>query len=412
MREFFLVLKFELITMLKKKSFVISTVLVVLGAFLLMGVLGLFMDEENNRDDTALEDFAGDKDIMMIYDEQHVLKDAKVVETVLNDYEIRYVDDMDTMKNAIINEDASAGFVVHDETNFTYYVKNSSLMDMTNERISALLQQQYQVSELKKLNYDVQKINAIYHVTITSDTAVLGTDGSNNYFYTYALVFVLYMMILVYGNQIGVGVASEKSNRAIEILTTSCSPNALIFGKVIAGAVAGVLQTILMVGSVLLAYQLNAESLGYILDPYLHIPSQVLLTFTLFGVLGYLLFSFLFGAIGAMCSKVEEVNGATLPFQLLIIAVFAISMFSLQMPDSTLSQIAMYVPLSSWMCMFVNVAVGSVSWMEIAVSLAILAATTLATGFFGAKLYRRGTLTYGNSINLKNILRWLHHNKS
>ena len=59
---------------------------------------------------------------------------------------------------------------------------------------------------------------------------VLGTDGQSNYFYTYVLILVLYMMILIYGNQIGVGVASEKSNRAIEILTTSFSPYGLFFG--------------------------------------------------------------------------------------------------------------------------------------------------------------------------------------
>ena len=189
---------------------------------------------------------------------------------------------------------------------------------------------------------------------------------------------IQYMMILIYGNQIGVGVASEKSNRAIEILTTSCSPNALIFGKVIAGAIAGVVQTAIMLGSFLIAYQLNADVWDHMLDKFLDIPGLVLVTFALFGILGYLLFSFLFGAIGALCSKVEEVNGATMPIQLLIIAVFIISFITLQNPDTLLAKIMCYVPFSSWMCMFINVAMGSVSTMEIVISLALLAATTVA----------------------------------
>ena len=180
------------------------------------------------------------------------------------------------------------------------------LNDANSSRFKTLLQQQYQASELAKLKYDAGKVQAIYQTEVISDTTVLGTDGMNNYFYTYVLILVLYMMILIYGNQIGVGVASEKSNRAIEILTTSCSPNALIFGKVIAGAIAGVVQTAIMLGSFLIAYQLNADVWDHMLDKFLDIPGLVLVTFALFGILGYLLFSFLFGAIGAMCSKVEE----------------------------------------------------------------------------------------------------------
>ncbi|MCB6423263.1 hypothetical protein, partial [[Clostridium] scindens] len=82
------------------------------------------------------------------------------------------------------------------------------------------------------------------------------------------------------------------------------SPNALIFGKVIAGAIAGVIQTAIMLGSFLIAYQLNADVWDHMLDKFLDIPGLVLITFALFGILGYLLFSFLFGAIGALCSKV------------------------------------------------------------------------------------------------------------
>ena len=104
-----------------------------------------------------------------------------------------------------------------------------------------------------------------------------------------------------------------------------------------------------------------------------------------------------------MCSKVEEVNGATMPIQLLIIAVFFISYMTLYMPDGILAKIACYLPFTSWMCMFVNVAVGSVSTIEIIISLALLVITVILMGFAGAKLYRRGTLTYGNNVKLRNL---------
>ena len=166
----------------------------------------------------------------------------------------------------------------------------------------------------------------------------------------------------------------------------------------------------IIVGSVLISYQMNADALDHMLDPYLQIPSAVLVTFAMFGVLGYLLFSFILGAIGAMCSKVEEVNGATLPIQMLIVVVFTMSMFVLQAPDGMLAKILMYFPLSSWMVMFVNVAVSSVSTLEIAISLGLLAVTTVLMGFIGAKLYRRGTLSYGNTLKLSQILKAFKHN--
>lgn len=407
MKDFFIVLKFELATMLKKKSFVISTVLVIAGAFLLMALPGLFQSDEDVENDTVMD--GEERSVMAIVDEQNILNQEDLFARYFPEYEIRMVDDVNELKQNVNEESVDAGFEIHDDLHYTYYVKNSSLMDMTSDRFASLLQAQYQMSECAKLGYDADMIQQIYQTPVNGEMTVLGTDGFSNYFYTYVLIFILYMMILIYGNQIGVGVASEKSNRAIEILTTSCSPNALIFGKVIAGAVAGAIQTFIMIGSVLVAYHMNADSLNHMLDPYLQIPSTVLMTFAVFGVLGYLLFSFIFGAIGAMCSKVEEVNGATLPVQLLIIGVFMISMLTLSMPDSLLAQVMMYVPLSSWMCMFVNVAVGSVSTMQMLISLLILAVTTLLMGWVGAKLYRRGTLSYGNTLKWKQLVHALKH---
>lgn len=406
MKKFLIVLKFELNTMMRKRSFIISTLLIVAGAFLLLSLPGFFQDMDQAGSD---EESGEATNRMIICDKNQVIADKKMAEQLFPDYRISYENDERIIRSAIEQEEADAGFVIHNDRNFTYYVKNSSLMDMTSDRFSEFLKQNYQLSELKRLNYNVERINEIYQEEVLSDIQVLGTDGSSNYFYTYVLVLLLYMMIMIYGNQIAVGVASEKSNRAIEILTTSCSPNALIFGKVIAGALTGIIQTAIIIGSVLAAYQMNAASLNHILDPYLQIPSTVIITFALFGILGYLLFSFILGAIGAMCSKVEEVNGATLPVQLAIIAVFTLSMIVLQTPDGLLAKIMMYLPFTSWMCMFVNVAVSSVSIVEIAVSLILLAATTVFMGLLGAKLYRRGTLSYGNTLKLSTMLKALKH---
>lgn len=404
MKQFLIVVKFELETMMKKKSYVISVVLIALAAFILLSMPRFFDSQNNGQSDKEIVDQEKDKE-MIIYDGNNILNNTELVAQTFPDYNIVIENDLSIMKSKVEDGSADAGIEIQEPLKFVYFVKDSSLNDQTATLFQSVLQQVYQSSALNDLNYDVNKVNEIYHASAVFETNVLGTDGMNNYFYTYALILVLYMMILIYGNQIGVSVASEKSNRAIEILITSCSPNAMIFGKVIAGAIAGALQTIFMLGSCLIAYRMNADVWNHVLDPFLNIPSIVLITFALFGIFGYLLFSFLFGAIGAMCSKVEEVNGATLPIQMLIIAVFFVSSMTLQMPGSFLATIASYFPFSSWMCMFINVALGSVSLIEISISFIILVVTTIAMGIIGAKLYRRGTLSYGNTIKFSNILK-------
>lgn len=405
MKQFWIVVKFELETMMKKKSFLISIVLVAAAAFILLSLPRFFNDSEGKGEDGPTTEETRDSE-MLIYDATGILS-KELVEQSFQSYNVTFEEDLATLKSRVEDGSVDAGFEVQEPLKFVYYVKNSSLSDQTAYMFQKVLQMQYQFNELESLNYDAAQVSAIYQMSADYETSVLGTDGMNNYFYTYALIMILYMMILLYGNQIGVSVASEKSNRAIEILSTSCSPNSLIFGKVIAGAISGVIQTAIMLGSCLIAYQINADAWNHALDPFLNIPPAVLITFALFGILGYLLFSFLFGAIGALCSKVEEVNGATMPIQLFIIGVFMLSFMTLQMPDSLLATIAMYLPFTSWMCMFINVAVGSVSTIQIIISFAILFVTTIAMGILGAKLYRRGTLTYGNTMKFSHLIKMI-----
>ena len=406
MKQFLLVVKFELETMMKKKSFLISIALVAIAAFVVLSLPRFLDDKKSSNNNQEASSQEKNKE-MLVYDENGVFTNGDLIAQEFSDYQITFEKELSNIKSKVEEGSVDAGIEIQGPLQFVYYVKNSSFNDHTALRFQSVLQNQYQSKALESLNYDVQKVNEIITTPVVFETNVLGTDGMNNYFYTYVFIIILYMMILIYGNQIGVSVASEKSNRAIEILVTSCSPNAMIFGKVVAGAIAGIIQTGLIIGSCLVAYHLNADVWDHALDPFLNIPSTVLITFALFGVFGYLLFSFLFGAVGALCSKVEEVNGATLPIQMLIVAVFFVSFMTLQNPDTFLSTIVSYVPLTSWMCMFINVAVGSATMIEIIISFVILVLTTILMGFVGAKLYRRGTLSYGNSMKFAHILKMI-----
>lgn len=400
MKQFFNVLKFELRTMLQKKAYIVTTLIIMIAAFVVLSIprfSALFEGMGKSSKDAVIE----------VFDQSGSLQNKELVKDVFEDYKIVYASSREEMKKNIESGKSEFGFDVINPTKYVYYVNNSSMYDMNTTLFEKVLSTQYQETQLESKGYDAGEINAIYTTPIESESKILGKDGMTNYFYTYFFVIILYMMIMLYGNQIGVGVASEKSNRAIEILTTSCSSNALIFGKVMAGAIAGFVQTALMIGSCLLAYQINADAWDHMLDKFFNIPMEVILTFAVFGVFGYLLFSFLYGAIGALVSKTEEVNTASMPIQMIIMACFFIAFISMQNPDSMMLKVASFIPFSSWICMFIRVAMGSASMVEIVISAVILIATTIATGLVGAKLYRRGTLSYGNSVKFKNILKMI-----
>lgn len=403
MKSFITVFCFELASLLKRKSFLITTSIVIVVSFVILSIPRFSTMFENLFSSNSSEEKT-----MVILDEHAVLKNSdSILKENFADYKIQYVNSEDALKQSVEKEEAEAGFVISSINEFAYYVKNSSLMDTIQSRFAEVLKTNLQNELLKEKGYDPVQIRTILQQSVTSNIVVLGTDGSSNYFYTYILIFILYMMILTYGAQIGVDVASEKSNRSIEILVTSCSSNALIFGKVLAGAVAGIVQTAIMLGSVVVAYKVNADVWGHGLDKFFSIPLEVVVVFAMFGTLGYLLFSFIFGAIGAMCSKSEEVNGATLPVQMIVVVGFFASYMMLQSPDSPLSQILCYIPFTSYMSMFVAVAMGVSTLPKIIISFIILLLTVILMGMLGARLYRRATLSYGNKVNIATIIRML-----
>ena len=234
---------------------------------------------------------------------------------------------------------------------------------------------------------------------------ILGKDGINNFLYTYVMVFVLYFLILFYGQMIATSITTEKSNRAIEILVTSVDSTSLIFGKVLAGAIAGLVQTAVILGGAVLSYRFLGSGWNGKLDMLFNIPGEVWASFLVFGLLGYLLYAFAFGMLGALVSKTEDISKSATPLMLVFIAAFLITMWSLSNVDSVLMQVASYVPFTSCMAMLARIAMGGVGIGGILLSGGILAASCLLMGWLAAKVFRFGTLMYGNPIKLTRALR-------
>ena len=342
-----------------------------------------------------------------IVDTQQLIKDTQWLSEYVSNSEWRMIESREALEKGIQEEVYKAGFIVNSSTNFEYLVNNSSFDDEIQEGFRSAMSNLNRkiVLEEKGMNYD--EIESIYNMPIISEQVILGKDSVGNYLYTYVLVFVLYMMIIMYGQMIAVSVTTEKSNRAMEILVTSTSTNSLIFGKVIAGTIASVLQVGVVLLSGMMSYQINVESWGHMLDFLFNIPSHVLLTFAVFGTIGYMFYAFIFGALGALASKAEDVSKSISSITLIFVAVFLVAILGMTNSESMLMKVASYIPFSSCMVMFIRVAMGSVTSLEIIISLAILVFSTIIIGLIGSKIYRMGTLRYGNRITLSSALKYI-----
>lgn len=130
-----------------------------------------------------------------------------------------------------------------------------------------------------------------------------------------------------------------------------------------------------------------------------------MLSFAFFGLGGYLFYGFLYGAMGALVSKTEDVSKSSGGLQVVIMVVYFFSLLQLMNIDGPVIKVLSFLPVSSYSTMFARIAMGTVAPWEVVVSFLILAASIVGTGVLGARLYRMGTLRYGNPIKLSTALK-------
>jgi ABC-2 type transport system permease protein len=315
-------------------------------------------------------------------------------------------EDEKEMKDAVELGELEAGFIIEDPTEIVYVVNDLSMYDYLGDMFGNILAECYKQQYLIDKGLTPEEIaeSESFYVNVTNE--VLGKDGGQNYWYTYALVFVVYFLIIFYGQMIATSVTTEKSNRAIEILVTSVNSNSLICGKVLAGAIAGVLQAGIILGSGFVSYNFVKDAWGGMLDFLFDIPTNVLVIYAVFAILSYLLYAFIFGMLGALVSKTEDISKSASPVMMIYIVSFMIAIFGMSSDSNNIvMKVASFIPFTSGNAMFVRVAMGSVEIWEVIVAGAILAASCVIAGILAAKIFRYGTLHYGNPIKLKTALK-------
>ena len=408
MKQFGKILKFELKGYLRNKVFVGITIFLVVAIAVVMFIPNIVAAFESDGEGDVT---STDLPTMLVYAEDETLS-AIVKEYFGNafaDYDVKVAEgSVDELKNEIISGNAECAFVMNSASSYTYYVNNLSMYDSNTAIADTVLQEVYRINAMVQNGLTPEQAGEIMSVQIESGTETLGKDQMQNFFYTYIMIFALYMVILLYGQMVATNVATEKSSRAMEVLVTSAKPTSMMFGKVLASCIAGFSQLVLVFGTAILLYNVNKESLSNpLIASIFDIPVELFIYLIVFFVLGFLIYAFMFGAIGSTASKLEDINTSVMPITFLFIIAFMVVMFSMSSGsvDNTAMLVCSYIPFTSPMAMFTRICMSTVAWYEIAASIAILIGSTVGIGILSAKIYRVGVLLYGMPPKFSTIIK-------
>ena len=409
MKQFGKILKFELNGYLRNKIFVGVTIFLIAAITVVMflpNIIAAF-DSGDGGGDIPIEE----RPVMLIYAEDENLKTLikEYFGETFTGYNVKLAEgSVDDLKSAITEGEAECAFVMSSASSYTYYVNNLSMYDSNTAIADTVLQEVYRVTAMILNGLTPEQASEIMSVAIESETETLGKDQQQNFFYTYIMIFALYMVILLYGQMIATNVATEKSSRAMEVLITSAKPINMMFGKVIASCIAGFSQLFLVFGTAILLYNVNKDSLSNpMISSIFDIPINLFIYLIVFFVLGFLIYAFMYGAIGSTASKLEDINTSVLPITYLFIIAFMVVMLSMfdGAVDNTAMLVCSYIPFTSPMAMFTRICMSTVTWYEIAISIAILIGSTIGIGILSAKIYRVGVLLYGTPPKISTIIK-------
>jgi len=408
MKQFGKIFSFELKYYFKNKVFVGVTVflMVLIAAVMFFPRVAAMIDT-----DSAV-DVPEEKAVMLVTADDPALAEMvrQSFTEAFTDYDVRLTEDgEDAIKEKIVSGEAECAFAMTGAAAYTYYVNNLSMYDMNQQIAAEVLQRVYQFGAMIEGGMTAEQAGEVMNIQIIGQVENLGKNQAENFFYTYIMIFALYMVILLYGQMVATNVATEKSSRAMEVLITSAKPTAMMFGKVIASCLAGFIQLIAVFGSALIFYNLNKSYWGdnVTISSIFNIPPGLLVYMLVFFILGFFIYAFLFGAVGSTASKLEDINTAVMPITMLFVIAFVVVMSSMASGnvDTTIMKVCSYIPFTSPMSMFTRIAMSTVPWYEIAISIAILVGSTVGVGVLAAKIYRVGVLLYGTPPKIGAIIK-------
>lgn len=400
MKDLFTVMKFTMKDMVKRKSFIISTII-----FLVMIIVGFNVPK-------ILKSIKGEDtvDKLLIVDESNVFEGAlENLKKLDTGYEIEIANlKYDEVKEKIQSEEIeSAIFVEKQEKNIKikYIVKDATMMEEVPEDIISTINTLYTNIKISKLGLTEEQLKSI---TPNFEFSLEQTDekANGNVFAMMLLSIVLFYAIYFCAYQVSSSITTEKTSKIIETLVTSTSPKTIVLGKTIGIGMVGLLQMILLVGTALISAKVFLEPgmIEQVLDMSAITPYLGIVTIIYF-ILGYFAYALLYALTGSTVSKPEDIQSANGPVAMLAVIGFYLSYFTMMNPTSEMNIFASLFPISSPFCMPFRIMMGLAKPTDVLISIAILVVTILVIAKVTIKIYSNAILNYGTKMTIKDIIK-------
>ena len=412
MKDLFLVASFTFKDLVKRKSFIISNIIILLIIVLGFNVPGIIKNISSGD-----ENFGKDK--ITIVDNENIYEGSlEALEGADLGYQIEVSKEqisIEELKEKIKNGDVEEALYIETKEgmiNIQYVIESESLATYLPQELIMILQSTYQNLQISKLGVTNEQL-AMINMPFNSELVQVGDSKTGNSILPMMLLsIVLFYAIYFFAYQVSSSITTEKTSKIIETLVTSTSPKTIVIGKTIGIGLAGVLQTIVTVVVALISAKLflDSEIIDIVLSS-INLTGTVAVVTIIYYILGYSLFALLYALTGSTVAKPEDVQSANGPVAILAVIGFYLSYFTMMNPASSLNKIAALVPISSPFCMPFRVMMGLATTREILISLAILLITILVVAKISIKIYSSAILNYGSKINLKDMFR-MYKNKN
>jgi ABC-2 type transport system permease protein len=241
-----------------------------------------------------------------------------------------------------------------------------------------------------------------------------GGSGAVSIIFAGVVAFLLYMSIVLYGQNVLRGVLEEKTTRVAEVVVSSVPSETLLAGKVLGVGAVGLTQQIIWVGASVIMFKVRAPlmaKLGVTTTPFqmpeISIGFGILLL--LFFLLGFTFYASLYAAVGSSVNTEQEAQQAVQPLLIMLVATAVFINPILMNPTGRLAFVMSILPFSAPIIMPLRLAIGSVPWLDIAASLIALALSCVVAVWIAARIYRIGLLMYGKRPTMRELGRWISY---
>lgn len=429
LRQTLLIIQREYLSRVKKKSFIITTLLIPIG-------FGVFF-----AGSIFLTNISKEKLNIIAIDKSGLFQDR------IPDNENMYISFADTSANYLkdsYEESGYDGFLyipninIDDPKGIKFFSTNQLGIQMQSylerELERKIEKRKLELAGLDQAFMNKLKSNVQLETIITRGQQEEKGNSGIATALGYVMGFIIYMVLIIYGTMVMRGVMEEKNNRIVEIIMSSVKPFQLMFGKVIGLAAVGLTQFMLwgvlivvvqlflgvvfgpkiielqnMAANPALAPNQDAMKLASTITGFQNIEFGKLIGWFLFYFLGgYLLYASLFAAVGSLINDQTDTQPLTFPITMPIILSIFIMMTISENPNSSLVKWASFIPLSSPVIMPARIPFGVPTW-EIVLSAVLLVLGFLGSIWLAGKIYRVGILMYGKKITMKELGKWVFY---